>query len=139
MNIYYKIWVDGIQKLKSIPANKNKWIFYSLTFISMAMAINFMLIIAILERNVLKTNFYQLEITYFQETKINSFLSFFILFLAPCILINYTLIFRKNRYEMLMQKYTSIYNGKLCAAYLMISYFLPFVLLILGYFVNKIL
>jgi hypothetical protein len=138
MNLYYKIWVDGLRKLKSIPANRSMWKFYAMIFISMAMAINFMLIIAILERNVFRTNFYHLEFDFFPELKLNSFLSFFILFLGPCVLINYFLIFRKKRYELLFKKYTVNYNGKLCVAYIMTSYFLPFILLIIGYVINKI-
>jgi len=85
MKFYYKIWVDGLQKLKSIPANKYMWKFYAMTFISMAMAINFMVIMAILERNVFGTSFYSLEIELFSQININPLISFFILFLAPCI------------------------------------------------------
>ena len=138
MDLYYKIWVDGLKKLRSIPSNKNMWKFYAMVFISMAMAINFMLLVAILERNIFRTNFYHLEIQVFPRTKIDSFLSFFILFFAPCGLINYFLIFRKRRYEILFKKYQITYNGKLCVAYMMISYFSPFLLLIIGYFINKI-
>lgn len=138
MNLYYKIWVDGLQKLRSMPANKTMWKFYAMAFISMAMAINLMLIIAILERNVFRTRFYHLEILFFPGTKINSFLSFFILFLAPCIVINYFLIFWRKRYRTLFTKYTVTHNGKLCVTYIIISYFSPFFLLIIGYFINKI-
>jgi len=136
MNLYYKIWVDGLQKLKSIPANKKIWKLYAMTFISMAMAINSMLIIAILERNVFRTNIYHLEIRFFLGTKMDSFVSFFILFLAPCVLVNYLLIFRKKRYEMLFKKYTVTYDGKLCITYIMISYFSPFFLLIIAYLIQ---
>ena len=109
-----------------------------MTFISMAMAINFMLIIAILEKNIFRTNFYKLDISFFPSNKINFFLSFFVLFLAPCLLINYLLIFWKKRYEMLFNKYEVTFNGKLCATYIMVSYFSPFLLLIIGYFINKL-
>jgi len=138
MNLYYKIWVDGLQKLRSIPTNRKYWKVYAMTFISMAMAINFMVMVAILERNIFRTSFYNLNIGVFPGTKLNSFSSFFILFLAPCVLINYLLIFWKNKYEILFEKYKVTFNGKLCASYIMISYFSPFILLIIGYFVNRL-
>lgn len=130
MNVYYKIWVDGIIKIRSIPSNKSLWKFYSMLFITMAMAMNLALVITILEKNVLKSSFYELPVDIFSESKLNSFVSFFILFFLPPLALNYLLIFRNNRYERLIEKYEA-HNGKLCASYLMISYFLPFFLIFL--------
>jgi hypothetical protein len=130
MNLYYKIWVDGIVKLRSLPANKGMWKFYAITFITMAMAVNLLLIMTILQKNIFKYSFYELPIT-FSESKLSSLFNFFILYFLPPLLINYFLIFRNNRYEELIGKYKS-YNGKLCVSYLMVSYFLPFVLIIVA-------
>ena len=54
LKLYYKIWVDGITKLRSIPANKGTWKFYALVSAFFAMAMNIALFSAIIERNVLK-------------------------------------------------------------------------------------
>lgn len=131
-NLYYKIWVDGITKLRSIPANKGIWKFYAMAFISMAMALNLALVMAILQRNIIKHSFFDFNTHFFKEQKINSFFNFFIPFFIPPLLMNYFLIFRNKRYEMLISRYKS-YNGKLCASYLVISYLLPFVLLIIAF------
>lgn len=134
-NIYYLIWVDGLLKLKSIPKNRLMWKFYGYSFISMAMALNIALLMAILQRNIIEKTFYQLSVDIFPGTKADSFISFFILYLAFPLFINYVLIFRNNKYEKLFKKY-KYYNGKLCVSYLMISYFLPFFLLLIGYLVG---
>lgn len=138
LNWYYKIWVDGLVKMRSLPQNKGLWKFYSMTFISMAMAINLVLIMVVLQEYVLKQWFYTIDVHLMpgEKSRINGFLSFFILYLAVPLLINYLLIFRNNRYEKLIKTYPS-HNGTLCAWYLVISFFLPIVLLgfafLLGY------
>ena len=132
MNLYYKIWVDGIVKLRSRPQNAGLWKFFSMTFMSMAMALNIMVVMAILQRNILHRNFYELKIDIFSGTKLEVFVSFFILFLFPPLLINYLLIFRENRYKRLIKKYKN-HNGKLFVRYFLSSLMLPFVLLFLGY------
>ena len=131
-NLYYKIWVDGITKLRSIPANKGIWKFYAVAFISMAMAFNLALVMVILQKNITNYSFYDFNSHFFEEQKLNYFLKFFVLFLLPPLIMNYFFIFRNKRYEMLISKYKS-YNGKLCASYLVISYLLPFFLLIISF------
>lgn len=138
MNLYYKIWIDGLQKLKSIPANREMWKFYGMTFMSMAMAINFMVVVSIVERNIFQTSFYHLEIAFLSGTMLAPLVNFFIMFFFPCVLINYILIFRNRRYEILFKKYAVNYGGKLYITYLMTSYFSPFFLLLIGYLVSKI-
>lgn len=137
MNLYYKIWVDCIIKAQSQPQNKNNWRFFTMIFMSMAMAINIAVFMAILQRNILGRYFYDIKISSLEGTRTGSFLSFFILFILPPLIINYLLIFRNNRYEKLIRKY-KYYNGKLFISYFLISLFLPFILLFLGYLWDKI-
>lgn len=132
LNLYYKIWVDGITKLRSNPQNKGMWLFYAVVFTSMANAFNIVLITAILDRYILKRDFYDVKVTFFHESRLNGFASFFILYLLAPLIVNYFLIFRNKRYEKLILKYQT-YNGKLYATYLVVSLFLPFVLLIIAY------
>lgn len=131
MNIYYKIWVDCIVKARSIPANKNNWKRFTMIFMSMAMAINFAMIMAILQRNILGFSFYDFRVDIFPGTKLDAFISFFILFLLPMLLINYFLILRNNRYELILAKYKS-YNGKLFISYFLASLILPLSLIVIG-------
>ena len=137
LGIYYKIWVDGITQLRSRPENKGMWKFYAITFMTMAMAINLLLIMAILQRNILKNSFYDIHFHVFPGERLNQFLSFFVLYFLIPLLINYTLIFRNNRYEKLIPKYKS-HGGKLYATYTIASLFLPFVLLIFAYLFEKL-
>ena len=132
LRIYYTIWVDGLIKLRSIPKNRTMWRFYAYAFISMAMALNIALIMAILQRNILHKTFYQINIDIFPGTKIDAFINFFILYMIMPLIVNYLLIFRGNRYEKLFKLY-KYHNGKLCVSYLMVSYILPFLLLFIGY------
>ena len=131
MNIYYKIWIDCIQRALSIPANKGNWKRYTMIFMSMSMALNFMVFIAILQREILDVSFYHLSLDIFPGRKLDAFMSFFILFLSPMLLINYFLIFRNNRYEILIKKYKT-YNGKLFISYFLASLILPLLLLVIG-------
>ncbi len=116
MNLYYMIWVDGIKRMQSVAANRSKWKTNMMTYMSMAMALNFMLIIAILQRYVLKYDFYAFERDFFLGEKLNNFVSFFLFFLFPSIVVNYLFIFRNNRFEKLIERY-KYYNGKLFFAY----------------------
>ena len=131
MNIYYKIWVDCIIKARAIPANKNNWKRFTMIFMAMAMALNFMLFMAILQRNFLGISFYHLKVDILPGTKLDAFISFFVLFLLPMLLINYFLIFRNNRYEILLEKYKS-HNGKLFISYFLASLILPLLLIVIG-------
>lgn len=137
MNLYYKIWVDCILKAQSQPNNKNNWKFFTMVFMSMPMAINIAVFMAILQRNILGHFFYDIRISSLEGTRTGAFLSFFILFLLLPLLINYLLIFKNNRYEQLVKKY-KYHNGKLFISYFLTSLLLPFILLFLGYLWDKV-
>lgn len=131
LHVYYKIWVDCISKACSIPTNKNNWKGFTMIFMSMAMSLNFALFIAILQRNILGFSFYNININIFPGTKLDAFVCFFILFILPNILLNYFLIFRHDRYKMLLTKYKPN-NGKLFICYFLTSLTLPLLLIVLG-------
>lgn len=138
MKLYYKIWVDGIVKLRSRPQNAGLWKFFAMIFMSMAMALNLIVIMAIIQRNILHKTFYELSIDIFPGTKLDAFVSFFILFLLPPLLLNYLLIFRGNRYENIIKRGYKYCNGKLFVGYFLTSIVLPFLLLFLGYLWNRL-
>lgn len=135
MKLYYAIWVDCILRAKAKPKNKNNWKFFTMLFMGMAMAINFITLMAIFQRNVLHKRFYYLDLDIFSGTKLDALLSFLILFLLPPLLLNYLLIFRNNRYKVLIKKY-EYHNGKLFIKYFLTSLILPFLLLFLGFLLN---
>lgn len=110
------IWVDCILKAKSVPANKNNWKRVTLLYMSICMALNIACIMSILQLHVLGFVFYDIKFHLFPGEKLNNALSFFVLYFAIPVVVNYLFIFRNNRYEVLLSKY-KYYNGKLFLTY----------------------
>lgn len=94
---------------------------------SIAMAINFLLIMSILQRHVLGIYFYKLEFI-FMPSYMNNIITFVTLFLFPWFIINHFLIFRNDRYVHIISSYPK-YNGKLFLAFFLSSLFMPLILL----------
>jgi len=129
MDIYYKIWIDCIVRLRSIKSNRDNWVEWSMFSMSIAMILNFILIMSILEKHILRCYFYKLSVSSLSE-EANNALSILVLFVLPCVTVNYLLIFRKKRCKKLIKKYKyPYYNGKLSLAYIIVSLLLPIVLL----------
>lgn len=93
----------------------------------MAMAFSFVLFMTVLEKYVFKNYFYMIDLRFF-PVYVNNVLSYIFLFILPCLIINYMLILRNNRYEKLLVRYP-YYNGKLFLAYFVTSLALPILLL----------
>lgn len=136
MRLYYLIWVDLILKAKSQPANKNNWQFMTLIFMTVPMAVDFLLLMTILENYILGYNFYELQIPVIPR-EIGDPISFAILYVGPPFAINYMLIFRNRRYEKLIIKY-EYHDGKLAVTYIVLALFIPAVALLLGMIYHKI-
>ena len=134
MRLYYKIWVDCILRLKSIDANKTNWKYKSMAIMTISMASNFILIMVILQRNILGY-FYEITLHTLSGFQ-NYILTIVILYLLPCILINYLLIFRNDRYLRLIKKH-QYRNGKLSITYFLISIIVPITLLWGGIILSK--
>ena len=130
MGLYYRIWVDCIQRLRSREGNKKNWQLKGMIFMSITMTFNFVLFMAILQRQILSCYFYKLDIP-FLSNYVNNIITILILFILPCVIANYLLIFRGKRYEKLLEKYPDK-NGKLIVPYFLISLFLPIILLWIG-------
>lgn len=127
MRLYYLIWVDCIRKVRSQKPNKEDWQLKTMLMMSMAMTFNLALIMSILQKKILGYSFYSLQISFIPKYMSNVF-SFVMLFIVPCILINYLLIMRNKRYESLLNKYPD-QNGKLFMTYFLISVFVPVILI----------
>ncbi len=128
MELYYRIWVDCIERARRQPANKQNWQIGSMVFMTLAMVFNFVLIMTILEKFVFKNYFYKIDFP-FLPVRINNVLSYIFLFILPCVVVNYLLIFRNRRYEKLIKKYPYC-NGKLFVIYFLVSLMLPIALLL---------
>jgi hypothetical protein len=105
-NIYYIIWVDSILRFKkSLPKDKD-WkvkIFLINTWVN---ALNFWIIIIWLK-------FFRvydiplISLSIFPGTLLNDFFSFAIEFALPFGVLNYFLIFYRDRYKKILEKYSA--------------------------------
>jgi len=135
MRLYYRIWVDFIIRLRMREVNKNDWKLKSMIFMSIAMTFNLVLLMSILQKNIFSYYFYELNVPFLSNYE-NNIITILVLFILPCVIINYLLIFRSNRYEKLLEKYTYC-NGKLFVTYFSISIFLPIILMWISIFLSK--
>jgi hypothetical protein len=110
------IWADGIRKIQSVPKNKGKWKSYMMTYMTVAMSLNIGLIMSIIQLHIVGHVFYDIKFHIFSLEKLNNALSFFVLYMAVPLILNYLLIFRNNRYEKILGKY-KYYNGGLFLVY----------------------
>lgn len=136
MGLYYRIWVDVIQRAKSRPENRENWPMGTMIFMTISMSLNLSLFMTILQKHILGIYFYEIELNFLPKDLCNV-TSFAVLFVLPCVLINYFLIFYRHRYEKLLKKYP-YKDGKLFLTYFLISMFLPLFLLIIGIATGKI-
>ena len=106
-NIYYLIWADAIQRYRKHHPNKTDWKTTLLIYITWIHAINWWIILIWLKYfNVLTIPLIHIDL--FPSKMLNSFLAFTIEFALPFGIINYFLIFYKNRFEKIMNKYNHI-------------------------------
>jgi len=136
MGLYYRIWMDCITRLRSREVNKNNWQLKSMLMMSSAMALNFVLFMAILQKQILDCYFYEFNLP-FLSGHMNYLFTILILFILPCVILNYLLIFRGKRYEGLLDKYP-YYNGKLILTYFLTSMLLPIILIWIGIILSRI-
>ena len=107
MRLYYLIWVDCIKRGISQNGNNRDTLLNAMVFMSISMTLNFALFMTILQGNILHNYFYDIDLSFFSFLTKHwaNAVSFVILFVLPCVTINYLLIFRNNRYKKLLKKY----------------------------------
>ena len=127
-NIYYSIWVDAIVNIEKNPKHKKDWKFFSMVYMTLLNALNFGVVLMLLAY-IFNFKVIWVKFSILPGTMLNSFASFIIQFAIPFILLNYVLIFYRNKYKGLIQKYSDK-KGKLFAAYLLssIGLFIAFVI-----------
>lgn len=138
-NLYYRIWVDGIIKIKENPLRKDDWKWMIQAFVGIAMALNFVLILFIINFLGLTDKILILEFNLIPFKKINNFLRFFVGYMFPFFIVNYFFIFYKNKYKKLIEIYP-YNNGKLFSKYMLISTFgfiLFFVIVFIIHLITK--
>lgn len=137
LKLYYRIWVDAITKMRSLPKNAGVWKFYSMSFISTAMTLNLFVILIFLKDIGLTQKVAKFHFNFFSNSKFDGFLSFLFSYFLPFLLINYFLIFYKDRYKELIKQYKPN-DGKLFIKYFFGSLGLLFVYVLIAFIIVKL-
>lgn len=123
MKFYYILFSDAINKILTVEKSKDMWKFYTLIYISFAMGFNlFMLSFILHDLSILRIETIELKLNITSIYFIDSFLSYGIVYLFPFLILNYFLIFYKDKYKEIIVKYKH-YNGKVISWYYVISFF----------------
>jgi hypothetical protein len=139
MKLYYMIWVDCLLKLKSLPSNRGIWQFNGYMVMSAIMMLNLMVAVTVIEDYLVKYPFYHNCFGNSLEEGVVSNVKYITLFLGPPLIINYLLIFKDKKYEILFKKY-SYQQGKLFIGYALVTVVIPyFIILIFGFVYYKLL
>ncbi len=120
-NYYYLIWADAIRSIRKNKPNKTDWKLSLFVLITMSNSLNLMTIIVWLKFFDILS--YVVKIDVFPGTMLDSAAGFLIQFASPFIILNYFLIFYKNRYEKIIERYPNI-KGKPGFIYCMCSIFI---------------
>ena len=119
-SLYYRIWVDAIASQKEKRAENNSWKLYTLVTVSTLQGINLFTVFywlrIIFSRHLLLT----MPVGIFSARPLNGFISVIITFFIPFLLLNYLLIFNKDRYKKLIEKYGAG-DGKLYKTYALLT------------------
>ncbi|WP_143470875.1 hypothetical protein [Labilibaculum manganireducens] len=117
-NIYYLIWVDGIVNSKDYKKKDPTWKFTLFLILTICNAINMYTIYLWIKFTGMFS--YLISVAFFSNPIVNSVTGFVLQFASPFVVLNYFLIFHKERYKSLIEKYQHR-NGKLAMIYLVIS------------------
>ena len=127
-NIYYLYWVDAIVGYRKNNPNSFDWKFSIFTISTVCNALN--LFVVLLWLKFFNIFSFKFEINIFPGTMLNSATKFIIQFALPFIILNYFLVFYKDRYKKLIEKYPNR-NGKFAMMYIIYSALIGFISVIL--------
>jgi hypothetical protein len=124
MRLYYLIWVDCITNFMVKEKVERNLKIKCMIAMCLAMTANFFLPVIFLHRHG-HLKFYDINFN-IPYPPLNNWANFFVLYMLPCIVINYLLIFHNNRYKKLLKNYP-YNNGKLFLYYFTFSIFSPII------------
>lgn len=101
--LYYLIWSDAISSIRKHHPEKKTWkneVYILVTFIH---SINFWILFMVLK--FINVEIPVININLFLGDSIDSFLGFIMTFAWPFLLLNFFLVFYKDKYKRILQKY----------------------------------
>jgi len=117
-NPYYIFWIDVIRIVKKNKTYSNNWKPVALFFFSYINSLNLASLWDLI--NFFGGNIPLLQINFLEGTAINSFIEISIQFFFGIFIVNYFLIFHKDRYLKYIDKYKER-NGKITLMYSFIT------------------
>jgi hypothetical protein len=122
--IYYKIFVSIITTIKNSKNGSDIWQFASLFLVSVAMFLNVFSIWLIIDSYVYSGFASSLYFEIIPNSPYNGIVIFSILIFIPIVIINYFLIYYKNNYLKLLERFPDAARKKFISGiYLAISWF----------------
>jgi len=116
--LYFKIWADLIMGIQKNPEHKNDWRYYSMFLMTTLITLNLLTLVMLLGIFKVKVFFITTEVL--PGTILDSFVSGLIQFVLPSFILNYFLVFHREKYKKLVVKYKDR-KGKIFLPYLFIS------------------
>ena len=129
-NLYYQIWVDAIVYEKTKHGSMRNWKLFTIIPISVLQGINILTLFLLFNALNLKIKIF-LDFDLFPGEMLDSFISGFITLFLPFLILNYLVIFRKERYTQLIKKYT-YRKGKLYLIYFLLTIGIFIIPIIIG-------
>lgn len=114
-NYYYIYWADAIQRIRKFHPQKKNWKTSIYVFNSWIHALNLFIVFLWLKYFHLLTVKLP-EINIFPGDMIDGALSFALVFATPFFILNYFLLFHKDRYKKIVDKY-HVENGNYAGPY----------------------
>ncbi|MBS1524034.1 MAG: hypothetical protein JST19_00205 [Bacteroidetes bacterium] len=112
LSVYYKIWVDAIKVTQSSKSEGKNWKIFTIIPISLLMGINLATVLIWIRAFSYRKFVVVLPVNIFDLNAINTFISLALTFFAPFVILNYLLIFNRERYSMLLKIYRPERSGK---------------------------
>jgi hypothetical protein len=120
LSLYYRIWTDAIQLTKSSKSEGKNWKIFTIIPISALMGINLVTIFLWIRALSNRKFTVILPLKIFNVDPFNIAVSIIITFFLPFIILNYLLIFDRDRYNELIKTYKSR-SGKLYLWYIALT------------------
>jgi len=127
--LYFTLWSDAINWTRSGIAYIGVWKLHTMTFISLFMSANILVILIMLGMPI-DPNFLKVTII---SSKISGALEFLTIYYLPVLIINYLLVFRKNQWKVIRKEYKH-YNGKVYKLYFIGTFVIPFAMMFIVHF-----
>ena len=132
-NLYYKIWTDAIVFERSKHGHLRNWKIFTLIPITVLQGINLLTVFLWLSALNIKIDIF-IEFNIFPGTMLDSFASAAVTLFLPFLIINYFLILRGKRFQLLIKKY-GYKNGRLYLFYFIATISIFIIPLIVGKFI----